>query len=86
LQMALHFHLSLERLQIWSAASGGFSFVISHETTVGKGLHGRLGFMATWRPLNKNIGAIKIAGAPFETFADAEQACNRTLEYLTDTK
>lgn len=81
--MGLHFHHALDRLEIWSAASGGFSFVISHESTAGDGFHGRLGFMATWRPLYKNITAIKIAGAPFNTFADAEQACNRTLEYLT---
>jgi hypothetical protein len=82
--MALQFHHSLEHLEIWSAAADGFSFVISHESRAGAGFHGRPGFMATWRPLYKNNFAIRIAGAPFETFADAEQACNATLKHLTE--
>jgi hypothetical protein len=75
--MALQFHHTLERLEIWSAAADGFSFVISHETRSGTGFHGRPGFMATWRPLYKNNFAIRIAGTPFETFADAEEALQR---------
>ena len=81
--MALQFHHALERLEIWSAAADGFSFVISYETRSGTGFHGRPGFMATWRPLDKNNFAIRIAGTPFETFADAEEACNATLKHLT---
>jgi len=30
--------------------------------------------MATWRPLYVNRPAIRIAGAPFKTFAEAEEA------------
>jgi hypothetical protein len=82
--MSLQFHHALERLEIWSAASDGFSFVISHESPAGAGFHGRPGFMATWRPLYKNIFAIRITGAPFKTFADAEDACNTMLKHLTN--
>jgi hypothetical protein len=82
--MALQFQHTLERLEIWSAAADGFSFVISYETRSGTGFHGRPGFMATWRPLDKNNFAIRIAGTPFETFADAEEACNATLKHLTE--
>ena len=59
--MALQFHHTLERLEIWSAAADGFSFVISYETRSGTGFHGRPGFMATWRPLDKNNFAIRIS-------------------------
>jgi hypothetical protein len=82
--MALQFYQALERLEIWSAADKGFSFVISHESWAGPGLHGRPGFMATWRPLYRNRSAIRIAGSPFETFADAEDACNATLRHLAE--
>ena len=33
-------------LEIWSASARGFSFVISHESSSGPGLHGRPGFVA----------------------------------------
>jgi hypothetical protein len=82
--MSLQFHHTLERLEIWSAAADGFSFVISHESRVGTGFHGQPGFMATWRPLYENNFAIRIAGAPFKTFADAEEACNAMLKHLTE--
>jgi hypothetical protein len=82
--MSLQFHHPLERLEIWSAAADGFSFVISHESRDGEGFHGRLGFVATWRPLDKSIFAIRIAGAPFKTFADAEEACNTMLKHLKE--
>jgi hypothetical protein len=82
--MTLQFHHALERLEIWIAAAEGFSFVISHETWVGPGFRGRPGFIATWRPLYKNNSAIRIAGSPFETFVDAEDACNATLGHLTE--
>jgi hypothetical protein len=83
--MLLQFHRALERLEVWSADNDGFSFVISHESPIGQGFHGRAGFMATWRPLYKSsIGAIRITGAPFKTFSDAEEACNTMLEHLTN--
>jgi len=80
--MALEFHHALEDIEIWSATSDGFSFVISHGSRTGPGLHGRPGFMASWRPLYENRSAIRITGSPFETFAEAEQACNTMLEHL----
>jgi hypothetical protein len=82
--MALQFHHALEGMEIWSAASDGFSFVISHESRTGPGLHGPPGFMASWRPLYQNRGATRIAGSPFETFADAEAACINQLERLKE--
>ena len=49
--MALQFHRAVEDIGIWSATSDGFSFVISYASRTGHGLHGRPGFMASWRPL-----------------------------------
>jgi hypothetical protein len=83
--MFLRFHHAVEDMEIWSATGDGFSFVISHENRTGPGLHGRPGFIASWRPLYQNTGAIKIAGSPFDTFADAEAACNAMLEHLRNT-
>jgi hypothetical protein len=82
--MSLHFHHALEEMEIWSATSDGFSFVISHGSRSGPGLHGRPGFTASWRPLYQNRSAIRIGGSPFNSFADAEAACNTMLEHLRD--
>jgi hypothetical protein len=71
-------------MEIWSAACDGVSFVISHESRTGPGLHGPPGFMASWRPLYQNTSATRIAGSPFETFAEAEAACNKELEHLRE--
>ncbi|MEH2501326.1 MULTISPECIES: hypothetical protein [unclassified Bradyrhizobium] len=84
--MALHFRRvapAKEELEIWSASERGFSFVISHESTTGPGLHGRPGFVASWRPINLNRPAIKVGGSPFKTFAEAEKACEAMLAHLT---
>jgi hypothetical protein len=40
------------------------------------------GFLASWQPLYSSTGAIEIIGSPFETFADAEDACNAMLREL----
>ena len=80
--MSLQFHLAVEDIKIWSASSDGFSFVISYESPIGVGFHGRPGYVASWRPLHGSKGAIKIGGSPFETLADAEEACNRMLDHL----
>jgi hypothetical protein len=80
--MALQFHRALEHMEIWSASSDRFSFVISFESPGGPGFHGRTGFLASWRPLHESRCAIKIGGSPFRTFAEAEGACNRMLEHL----
>jgi len=85
-EMALHFSRiapATEELQIWSATERGFSFVISNESNSGPGLHGRPGFVASWRPLNLNRPAIRVGGSPFKTFAEAEKACEVMLVNLT---
>ena len=81
--MSLQFHRAVEQIGIWSASSAdGFSFVVSYASRTGESLQGRPGFMATWRPLYANRPAIRIVGAPFKTFAEAEEACNSTLKVL----
>jgi len=70
-------------IQIWSASSRGFSFVISYESRSGPGLHGRPGFVVSWRPAHQNRSAIKVGGSPFSTFVEAERACELMLEHLT---
>jgi len=74
--MSMQFRRAVEDMEIWSANSDGFSFVISYETSAGHGFHGHPGYVASWRPLDERRGAIKIGGSPFKTFADAEEACN----------
>jgi hypothetical protein len=72
----------VEGLQIWSASSRGFSFVISNETRDGPGLHGPPGFVVPWRPLYLNRPAIRVGGSTFKTFAEAEKACETFLTHL----
>jgi hypothetical protein len=84
--MALHFSRiapATEELEIWSASERGFSFVISNESSSGPGLHGRPGFVASWRPINLNRTAIRVGGSPFKTLAEAEKACEAMLAHLT---
>ena len=69
-------------LQLWKATSNGFSFVISFESRNGSGLRGRLGFVASWRPIYQNRSAIKVGGSPFKTLAEAENACTTMLVHL----
>jgi hypothetical protein len=83
LLMVLQFHRAVDDLEIWSASSDGFSFVITHETRAGPGFHGRPGYVASWRQLYFGSGAIKIGGSPFETLAESEAACNVMLQHLT---
>ena len=80
--MPLQFHRAVETMEIWSAASEGYSFVISHETPSGPGFHGRAGYMASWRPVYEARGAIGITGSPFKTFDEAEAACDAMLKHL----
>jgi hypothetical protein len=51
----------------------------------GPGFHGRTGFVASWRPIHQNAGAIKIGGSPFKTFAEAEEACKAMLTHLRES-
>ncbi|UVO30735.1 hypothetical protein [Bradyrhizobium arachidis] len=71
-------------LEIWSASDSGFSFVISNESRSGPGLHGQPGFVASWRLINLNRPAVRVGGSPFNTFAEAEKACEAFLKHLTE--
>jgi hypothetical protein len=73
----------VEDMEIWNAKSNGFSFVISYESRSGPGFHGRTGFVASWRPIDQNRCAIGVGGSPFETRAEAEEACEAMLGHLT---
>jgi hypothetical protein len=81
--MPLQFHHVVEKIEIWSATSDGYSFVISFESTSGPGFHGKPGYVASWRMAYRGRGAIKITGSPFKTFDEAAVACNAMLELLT---
>jgi hypothetical protein len=70
-------------MEIWTASSDGFSFVISYESRDGPGFHGPPGYVASWCSLSQNTSAIRVAGSPFKTPAEAEEACNAMLGYLT---
>ncbi len=80
--MSLQFHQAVENMDVWSASSADISFVITFASPTGHGFHGRHGFLASWRPLYSSTGAIKVIGSPFNSFADAEGACNAILGVL----
>jgi hypothetical protein len=80
--MPLQFHQAVEKMEIWSAISDGYSFVITYESPTGPGFHGRAGYMASWRPAYELRGAIKIIGSPFKSFDEAEAACDAMLKHL----
>jgi hypothetical protein len=80
--MPLQFHHAVDRLEIWSATSDGYSFVISFESFSGPGFHGKPGYVASWRPLYGGRGAIRITGSPFKTLDEAEVACDAMLNHL----
>ncbi|MEH2569642.1 hypothetical protein [Bradyrhizobium sp. AZCC 2289] len=56
----------VEDIEIWTASSDGFSFVISYESRSGPGFHGPPGYVASWRPIYQNRGAIRVGGSPFK--------------------
>jgi hypothetical protein len=64
--MPVQFHPAVEDMEIWSAISEGYSFVISYESPVGPGFHGRPGYLASWRPAYEGRGAIRITGSPLK--------------------
>jgi hypothetical protein len=80
--MSLQFHQAVKYLDVWSASSADISFVITFASPTGPGFHGRRGFLASWRPIYSSTGAVKVIGSPFNTFADAEGACNTMLGIL----
>jgi len=69
-------------MEIWNASSDGFSFVISYESRSGPGFHGPPGYVASWCSLSQNTGAIRVAGSPFKTLDEAEDASKVMLGYL----
>ena len=73
----------LEDMEIWTASSDGFSFAISHESRSGPGFHGPPGYVASWRAIHQNRGAIRVSGSPFNTLTEAEEACKAMLGHLT---
>ena len=77
--MSLQFHQAVENMDVWSASSADISFVITFASPTGPGFHGRHGFLASWRPLYSSRAAVEVTGSPFETFAEAERACNTKL-------
>jgi len=86
LSMSLHFHQTVQTMDIWSANSAGISFVISFASPNGAGLRGRHGFLASWRPLYSGSCAVKVTGSPFSTFVEAEAACNTMLSVLNEVR
>ena len=66
-------------MEIWSASSQGFSFVITYGSPTGPGFRGRAGYLASWRRAIGGSGAVKIGGSP-----EAEEACNAILRHLTN--
>jgi hypothetical protein len=84
--MSLQFHQAVENMDVWSASSAEISFVITFASPAGPGFHGCRGFLASWRPLYSNKGAVEISGSPFSTLADAEKACNTMLGELEGPK
>jgi len=81
--MALHFGLAstaLRSSQIWHANSGGYAFSISHASG------SEPGFVASWRSLHDKKPAITLGGSPFETFVEAEEACEFMLMHLSITQ
>jgi hypothetical protein len=77
------FQRAVEAMEIWSANSEGYSLVISFfGSFAGPGFHGRSGYVASWRPLYGSRGAIQIIGSPFQSFQEAEVACDAMLKHL----
>ena len=81
--MPLQFHRAVEQMEIWSATSEGYTFVISFESFTGPGFHGKPGYVASWRPIHEGRGAIRITGSPFKTLDEAKAACDAMLNHLT---
>ena len=82
--MPLQFRQAVEHMDVWSASSADISFVITFASPTGPGFHGRHGFLASWRPQYSRRGAVKVIGSPFNSFAEAEEACNAMLGTLEE--
>jgi hypothetical protein len=64
------------------AHGADISFVITFASPTGPALHGRCGYLASWRPLHARTGAVKVIGSPINSFDDAEPACNTMFDVL----
>lgn len=73
----------VEEMEVWNASSNAASFVISYESRSGPGFHGQTGFAVSWRPIDQNRSAVGVGGSPFETLAEAKEACNAMAAILT---
>ena len=83
LAMPLQFHRAVQTMEIWSASSDKYSFVISFENPSGPGFHGRDRVCRLVARLTRGRSAIRITGSPFKTFDEAEAACDAMLKHLT---
>ena len=81
LTMLLQLHRAVETMEIWSASSGEYLFVISFENPVGPGFHGPTGYVASWRAAYIGRSAIRITGTPFKAFDETEAACDRVRPF-----
>jgi hypothetical protein len=72
-----------DEMEVWNASSNAASFAISCESRSGPGFHGRTGFAVSWRPIDQNRSAVGVGGSPFETLAEAKEACNAMAGLLT---
>jgi hypothetical protein len=75
----------VEDLEIWSASSGGFSFVITYESRSGPGFHGRTGFLHDSTFDRKSTAAILIEAQRGDNEKAAELAGRLRLASLTGT-
>jgi hypothetical protein len=82
----LRFRRALDELDVWSARSDRYSFVITYGSPNGPGFHGSAGYLASWRSVHPSSFAVKIIGSPFTFFASAEEACNMMLKVLDERR
>jgi hypothetical protein len=80
----LQFFRAFDGMDVWSASSHGFSFVISYDSPERPDFHGNAGYWASWHPVYLGSLAVEITGAPFKSFTEAEAACNSTLNVLNE--
>jgi hypothetical protein len=73
-----------QEMEVWKGTSNAVSFVISHGSRTGPGLHGQPGFAVSWRPIDENRPAVSVGGSPFRTLAEAKEACNAMASVLMD--
>jgi hypothetical protein len=66
----------IEEMEVWKASSNAASFVISFESRSGPGFQGETGYAVSWRPIDQSRSATSVPGSPFETLAEAKEACN----------